>query len=52
MTQDEINNIARALDLLGMALVKHKHVWTPEEREAYDYAICAIFSEELLLRAT
>ena len=30
---------AKALDLLGIALVHHEHTWSDEEREAYEHAL-------------
>ncbi len=31
--------IVRALDLMGKALADHDHVWTDEERAAYESAV-------------
>ena len=31
--------ILDALDMLGLALAEHGHVWTPEERAAYEKAV-------------
>ena len=31
--------ILDALDMLGLALAEHGHVWTPEERAAYEEAV-------------
>lgn len=39
----EVGDVCReALDLLGRALVEHKHVWNGEERAAYDHAIALL----------
>ena len=33
------NPLVDALDALGLALVRHKHVWTDRERELYETAL-------------
>lgn len=35
----DLSAIVRALDLMGVALAEHGHVWTDEERAAYEEAI-------------
>ena len=37
-----MEKVLKALDLLGLALVNHRHVWTKEERAAYERAIAYI----------
>lgn len=35
----DLSDIVRAFDLMGVALAGHGHVWTDEERAAYEKAI-------------
>lgn len=32
-------SVLTALDLMGRALAEHRHMWSAEEREAYDAAV-------------
>lgn len=34
--KEEVEYLYYIIDMLGQALVEHKHVWTNEEREAYE----------------
>lgn len=36
------SDVVNTLDCLGLALVEHKHHWTPEQRRAYDLSIRAL----------
>lgn len=39
MTQEQRENICEALDMLGVALANHKHLWSNAERKAYNRAV-------------
>jgi len=39
ITQGEITDMALAIEVFSMALVKHEHTWTKYEREVYEIAM-------------
>lgn len=41
LDEGDWQSVADALDMLGVALANHGHVWTPEERVTYQKAVHA-----------
>ena len=39
MDKDEVETMLVTLDLMGVALAEHDHVWTEEERGMYEKSI-------------